>query len=146
MEWSPELYLKLTIRHRLEIDTKLYPGGHILSPKNARKDHLLAVVKGWDSKDIRWVVLSDDEVNLRKQELIILQAKKSPLEPTKVIPALVVDPGMTEVSRDDEWVPCYLSINKEDPLTSQISESRQIVTPLVLGKTRCERNLEYSRA
>ncbi|KAF8340676.1 uncharacterized protein EI90DRAFT_3117173 [Cantharellus anzutake] len=72
MEWVPENYLKLTIKHCVVIDMTNYPDGKLIKPKLANIDHLRQVLDGWKNSKIKWVKLTDEQVEERHEELAAL--------------------------------------------------------------------------
>src|SRR5260370_3885194 len=62
MSWSKRGYLQLVIKIGAQIDMHSYLTTHIIPPKMANKEHASQVMNGWQSGAIKWVVLSEDEI------------------------------------------------------------------------------------
>jgi uncharacterized membrane protein YgcG len=69
MAWSKRGYLQLVIKLKVQVDMGSYPTTYIIPPKMANKEHAAQVVKGWRSGAIKWVALSENEIEDREQEL-----------------------------------------------------------------------------
>ena len=69
MEWLPNNYAKLMVTHGVQIDMMNYPGGQIIEPKCAVIHHLHEVISGWKNGQIKWVRLSEAEVEKQKEIL-----------------------------------------------------------------------------
>jgi hypothetical protein len=69
MEWLPYNYLRMTIKHCVEIDMTNYPGGRLVEPKIDKFDHLKSVLDGWKDGRIKWVRLTADQVERKREQL-----------------------------------------------------------------------------
>ncbi|KAF8325751.1 uncharacterized protein EI90DRAFT_3018837 [Cantharellus anzutake] len=69
MEWVPENYSRLTIKHGIVIDMSSYPDGKLFKPKLANAVHLHQVLDGWKGGRIKWVRLSADQLERKREEL-----------------------------------------------------------------------------
>ena len=63
------MYLQLVVKWKVEINMTSYPSNHIIPPRLADKDHTSQVVKGWKNGMIKWVELSDSDLDEHKEEL-----------------------------------------------------------------------------
>ncbi len=80
MEWLPCNYLKLMIQHGVKINMTKYPGGNLIEPKKAGVEHLQEAIDGWKRGEIKWVMLTAEEIEQQTEELVILdwhQSRKS---------------------------------------------------------------------
>ena len=78
MAWAERSYLQLVIKWSIEIDMTHYPTQHIIPPRLADKQHAMRVVEGWTNGTIKWVRLSETDLEARKNELA-----KIPVAPGK---------------------------------------------------------------
>ena len=78
MAWAERTYLQLVIKGKVEIDMMHYPTPHIIPPRLADKEHATRVIEGWKSGVIKWVMLSETDLDARKEELA-----KIPVVPRK---------------------------------------------------------------
>ena len=69
MEGLPSNYTKLTVEHGIKINMTNYPGSQIIEPNHAVINHLHEVISGWKSGQIKWVRLSNAEVEMQKKTL-----------------------------------------------------------------------------
>ncbi len=69
MAWTRRTYLQLVVKWKVEIDMMNYPSNCIILPRLADKDHASQVVKGWKIGMIKWVELSDSDVDACRGEL-----------------------------------------------------------------------------
>ena len=70
MAWMRRGYLQLVIKLKAQIGMCSYPTMYIIPPKmaNKNKEHAAQVVKGWQAGAIKWVVLSEDEIEDQEKE------------------------------------------------------------------------------
>ncbi|KAF8318867.1 uncharacterized protein EI90DRAFT_3020924 [Cantharellus anzutake] len=57
-----------------------YPGGKLIKPKLACTNHMHEVLKGWKDGQIKWVELTEDQVEKRREELAALTTIVNPNE------------------------------------------------------------------
>ncbi len=69
MAWVRKTYLQLVIKWKVEINMTNYPSNRIIPPRLADKDHASQVVKGWKNGTIKWVEISDSDIEVHKREL-----------------------------------------------------------------------------
>ena len=57
------------IKWSIEIDMTHYPMWHIIPPRLVDKQHAMRVVEGWTNGTIKWVMLSETNLEACKNEL-----------------------------------------------------------------------------
>ena len=69
MAWAERMYLQLVIKWSIEIDMTHYPMWHIIPLRLVDKQHAMRVVEGWTNGAIKWVRLSETNLEACKNEL-----------------------------------------------------------------------------
>ncbi len=75
MAWSQRAYLQLITKLKVDIDLTNYPMKQITSPRMVNKEYTMQVIDGWNSRMIKWILISDDDLKLCKKELAELPKK-----------------------------------------------------------------------
>ena len=75
MAWSKRAYLQLITKLKVEIDLMNYPMKQITSPRMVNKEYATQVIDGWNSRMIKWIPISDDDLKLHEKELAELLKK-----------------------------------------------------------------------
>ncbi|KAF8322993.1 uncharacterized protein EI90DRAFT_3130522 [Cantharellus anzutake] len=140
MEWVPANYLKLTIKHCVVIDMTNYPDGKLIEPKLANVNHLCQVLDGWKNNKIKWVKLTDEQVEERHEELAALTSTGTEVASTlssRVTDGRVGEEGLrssVNVSSGSMAPATSLSPSQCDatqiPTQPPAEESRQAVTAI----------------
>ncbi|KAF8311112.1 uncharacterized protein EI90DRAFT_3288815 [Cantharellus anzutake] len=73
------------MREEIAKVTRISLRGKLIEPKLARADHMREVLKGWKDGQIKWVELTEDQVEKRREELAALTAIVNPNETARSI-------------------------------------------------------------
>ena len=78
MQWEQRSYLRLCIAHSIAIDTTHYPGGRVKSLRNATKADVQKLIALWGDGTIKWVKLTPEEVESRRDEYEAIRRRQDP--------------------------------------------------------------------